>query len=1246
MRKILISIFIVGMFLTTIPNVIVGQEAVSEEQPVVEELFNVDEGTLFEYVSEDGELMQYMSNNDSEKLPKFVPGEVIVKFKEDVQIEILESTSGLLESRISSGKSLDGSKGVEEPLEGALTTGIESIDQLNTEYGVISIEELFPDTTIQSLSNIYKFTFPGDSEIIEIVSGYNVDDNVVYAEPNYIFTTSYAQRPTPKLIPNDSYIFEQWGIHNTAQYRMYLDFDSVDYKFDADIDAPEAWYVKTGNPSVVIAIVDTGVDYNHPDLAANIWHDPINGNPGYDFVDINTAEYIAAGYTLCPDEDYTVPDGNPMDVVGHGTHCAGIAGAVSNNSLGVAGVSWNCKIMPVRNGFKIIYDGTYGMMEEDDSAFAIIYASTMGADVISMSWGGYYKSQLIRDALDYAYSMNVVLVAAAGNDNSNAKSYPACYDNVISVAATSPDDKKALFSNYGETVDVGAPGEFILSTIPTQMTGGYGSFSNLFVDSQKINSRPLYRSVLGTANGNIVYVGKATTAELEGINLTGKIALILRHQKFWMLHSQINNVQNKGAIGSIFFNYDSGSFWTWIYQGSNIPAVSIPREDALNIIQKLEQGKVVTADLNVYTDAYQYYRGTSMACPYVAGLAGLLISKNIQCPYPAQMAKSMIPFTSDNINTGYDLGGGRINAFKALNQKPFAAILDPIDNWEDVKGTIDIRGAAWGENFQYYVLEDGLGENPSSWTTLKTKSFPEGGILLSLDTKTKSEGLHTIRLKVVCSYGTFTDEIQIFINNQADGTYTADLYVSNCFDESTPGWFVTHFPGINWALVEKAKAGDTIFVYDGIYREKIILLGEIKDEVLFLLRSSISLIGQSKDWTIIDSSVHISLSSKITVERFTIRRPLILDASSKCLISQNKFEVTNDLEWGIDLKLSSNNNIKSNNFKGLSYPLGTGGIMMQRSSDNTVSDNYFSDLTTSIGIGGFTSSRNTVSGNTIYGYYLRLPGPFGWSSQLVTGSYGIDLTGGRNNVVNNNIIKTHFFSISLCTSLQSEITKNYISESTVGVWSQATSSFNKIVANDINAIDFSICFSPMWDGETASYNKIYYNNIHGGLPYDVYDVTLNNGTTNVWYEEKLFGKDMGNYYHNYEEFIREYVGEEPKDENNDGIWDIPYPIPPLNNIEECKKDLYPVVNPIDIENIDVSTVLNEELTTQESEYLAQLEETINNQILSGELNTNYFMSSYKTFVSITSSQSQQSSQQSSQSGSTTQQSTTGSITSK
>ena len=213
--------------------------------------------------------------------------------------------------------------------------------------------------------------------------------------------------------PNDPYWGLQWGPRK--------------------IEANWAWNVTLGSSSVLVAVIDTGIDYEHPDLAAN---------------------YVPLGY------DWVNYDSDPLDDYGHGTHCAGIIAAVINNSLGIAGLA-QVKIMAE----KCLDSWGYGYW--DWVASGIIHAVDAGADIISMSFGGYADSQLLHDAIRYAYDAGVLLVAAAGNDNTNMKHYPACYDEVIAVAATDEYDNKAYFSNWGGWIELAAPGVNIYSTMPT-----------------------------------------------------------------------------------------------------------------------------------------------------------------------------------------------------------------------------------------------------------------------------------------------------------------------------------------------------------------------------------------------------------------------------------------------------------------------------------------------------------------------------------------------------------------------------------------------------------------------------------------------------------------------------------------------------------------------------------------------------------------------------------------------------------
>ena len=280
------------------------------------------------------------------------------------------------------------------------------------------------------------------------------------AEPNYLIPV--------KNIPDDPKFSLQWGLNNTA--------DSSGTE-DADIDASEAWDIETGSREVIIAVIDTGVDYNHEDLRDNIWHnsneipdnnvdDDNNGYiddiVGWDFVD------ASSGYS---GEDYNDPDNDPMDMLGHGTHVAGIAAAAAGNGTGIAGVAYGSRIMAVRAGYKDLSGS--GVLESADAAQAILYAADNGAKIINLSWGDYRESNLIKSAIDAAAEKGVVICAAAGNDNSSDLMFPAATDNpnIIAVGATDNNDNRSYYSGYGEWVHVSAPGKNIYSTKPGNSYG-------------------------------------------------------------------------------------------------------------------------------------------------------------------------------------------------------------------------------------------------------------------------------------------------------------------------------------------------------------------------------------------------------------------------------------------------------------------------------------------------------------------------------------------------------------------------------------------------------------------------------------------------------------------------------------------------------------------------------------------------------------------------------------------------------
>ena len=276
----------------------------------------------------------------------------------------------------------------------------------------------------------------------EAIAALRRNPNVLYAEPDFIVRKI--------ATPNDPSYGSLWGMSN--------------------IKAPAAWDTTTGPAGLVVAVLDTGIDRSHPDLAQNIWTNPgetLNGldDDGNGYVDdLN-------GW------DFAYGDNNPSDVDGHGTHTAGTVGARGNNALGVVGVNWQVKLVALK-----FLDDT-GSGYSSNAILAMQYANRMGIKVSNNSWGGGGYSQALFDAINASKANNHLFIAAAGNSNINNDStphYPSSYnlDNVISVASITSTDARSSFSNYGATsVDLGAPGSGILSTTPGNTYSSYSGTS-------------------------------------------------------------------------------------------------------------------------------------------------------------------------------------------------------------------------------------------------------------------------------------------------------------------------------------------------------------------------------------------------------------------------------------------------------------------------------------------------------------------------------------------------------------------------------------------------------------------------------------------------------------------------------------------------------------------------------------------------------------------------------------------------
>ncbi|HEX8492845.1 MAG TPA: S8 family serine peptidase [Pyrinomonadaceae bacterium] len=320
-----------------------------------------------------------------------------------------------------------------------------------------------------------KFENIGNLAVIEDEDGYNVQtmlaqyralEEVEYAEANEEIrlepdirgryfsdrAPGYPDVALPFKSSNDPKLSEQWSLHNEGQRGG---------KRDSDIRALSAWARTTGSDRVVVAVIDSGVDYTHPDLHSNIWVRPANIN---EYTDDELG-------TINDEQGYNAVDnnGDPMDDNGHGTHCSGIIGAVGDNNEGIAGINWKVEIMPLK------FISANGSGTTKDAIEAINYVidrkrAGVNVRIISASWGSTAKSSALREAIKRANDEGILFIAAAGNssaDSDRMPHYPAGYDlpNMVSVAASDRNDRLASFSNYGaKSVHIAAPGAEILST--------------------------------------------------------------------------------------------------------------------------------------------------------------------------------------------------------------------------------------------------------------------------------------------------------------------------------------------------------------------------------------------------------------------------------------------------------------------------------------------------------------------------------------------------------------------------------------------------------------------------------------------------------------------------------------------------------------------------------------------------------------------------------------------------------------
>ncbi|MDP3789261.1 MAG: S8 family serine peptidase, partial [Candidatus Omnitrophota bacterium] len=418
-----------------------------------------------------------------------------------------------------------------------------------------------------------------------------------------------------------------------------------------------------------VGVIDTGIDYNHEDIAANIWTNnaELNGLPGKDddgngyIDDIRGWDFSGNDYTDNP--SLIKSDNNPMDYYGHGAHVAGTIAAIGNNSKGIIGVAPKSKVMAVK-----MFPNAY----MDIAVKSMKYAVDNGAKILNCSWGPSGRTTsipILQEMIDFVHSSGCLPIFAAGNNSDDVVYYfPAGYSKIITVSATDHNDQWAMYSNGGFGIDVSAPG---------------GD------DYAASDSKRTYDNIL--------------------------------------------SLRASGTDG-----YGDG--------------------------------------INIVNDRYYRARGTSMACPHVAGVAALIKAKNPSFG-PEDIRRVLYISADDKNKEGFDIlyGFGRVNAYKALRADSLsylcARIRKPVSNTQFGR-LVQISGTVLASNFSRYAIEAGQGRQPSSWTTRGISITNNGnsqiteGILGRWDSSSFADGTYSIRLRVFNSSGIFREMmIPVIVNN-------------------------------------------------------------------------------------------------------------------------------------------------------------------------------------------------------------------------------------------------------------------------------------------------------------------------------------------------------------------------------------------------------------------------------------------------------------------------------------------------
>ena len=588
-------------------------------------------------------------------------------------------------------------------------------------------------------------------EIISIIESIG---GVEYAEPDYFIQLFD--------VPNDPHVENQWGLQNTGQ--EYLGINRIDGYYNdelvmksgdagADINMGPIWDDYTPRPRPLVVIIDTGIDTEHPDIADNVWENPLeipdNG------IDDDHNGYIddVKGWDFSGDESdlfNTEGDNDVSDYRGHGTHCAGIIGAVSDNGIGVAGICPYADIV----GLKI-----FPLALMSVASRAIIYAADMGAEVVNMSWGSPYASRFLEESLEYAKSKGVFLVAASGNSGDASRLFPSSLDIVMTVGASNSNDEVTHFSTYGDWIDIIAPGRDILSL----RAQGTDLYEEGYEPEVRIIDSDYY-----LADGTSMAAPHAVGA--AAVVLSYSPGLDPDELKDILQQSADDVIYPYGDTDSTFPGWDRYSGYGRLNVGAAVAMLS----GRMAKILYPYVGEMITDNIEIEGYAYSEHGEdyTLRIAPSTDPTNWTVINQGTADKKNTTLGSLDITGLAGEyileINIGTEFSTQR--SITVVSERRFE-LTSPSD-METVKWFLTVRGSILDPEFESYSVDIRPGSNPNGWVNIYSSTeYVADSIICAVSIGQFRSGDYTLRVNLQTENGDDFRDIEIQIEDNLHGIF-------------------------------------------------------------------------------------------------------------------------------------------------------------------------------------------------------------------------------------------------------------------------------------------------------------------------------------------------------------------------------------------------------------------------------------------------------------------------------------------